>query len=271
MKALTPEQVEFYKDQGYLIIEDFLPRDELQRLLGALDRLVDEKARGMEKDGDGFNLQRTGNETDGNFMSGGNLVQPGLLRKIQSITKHSPEFAAFAESDKMLDVVEDLIGPDIYYHSSKLMFKPARHGTPKPWHQDYAYWASLKPEQVTCWIALDDATLENGCMQLIPGSHKWGLQKHEKQELQVLPEKLPLDRVKVAQMKAGSLLAFHVLTFHYSDANRSDKGRRALIVDYDPNCRPLRKGEPGDRLLRVAGRKPTPEEAEAAALEPAAN
>lgn len=265
MKTLTPEQMAFYDEQGYIIIEDFISKEEIAELLGALDRLVEEKAKGMTKDEAGFNLQTVheGGEQVNNF--GGKIVAPGLLRKIQGITKHSPEFAAFAEGDKLLDVVEDLIGPTFYHHSSKLMFKPARHGTNKPWHQDYAYWASTKPEQITCWMALDDATLENGCMQLIPGSHKWGLVEHVGHELQVSEENIPMDQVQVAEMKAGALLAFHVLTLHYSAPNTSEKGRRSLIVDYDPNPRLTPRGLAGDRLLRIDGRKPTGEEVEAAA------
>ncbi len=259
MKVLTAQQSEFYKEQGYVIIEDFLSPSELGHLRGALDRLVEEKAKNLDKDEGGFNLEKARTDSEANPFRGP-VLAPGLLRKIQEITKYSPEFLAFSESDKMLNLVEDLIGSNIYYHSSKIMFKPARHGGCKPWHQDYAYWASTKPEQVTCWIALDDATPENGCMQLIPGSHKGGLVKHTRSELQVDAKALPLEKVKVAPMKAGSLLAFHVLTFHYSGPNTSDKGRRALIVDYDPNRRPDKNGFAGDKLLRIQGRTPTPEE-----------
>lgn len=248
MKALTSEQCEFYKENGYLIIEDFLSKPEIDKLLSALDRVVAEKARGLAADNGDFNLEKT----SGGFH--GDVVAPGLLRKIQSIVDYSPEFAALCESDKLLNTVEDLIGPTLYYHSSKLMFKPARHGGIKPWHQDYAYWASTKPEQITCWLALDDATPENGCMQLIPGSHKYGLVKHVKEELQIDLRDVPAEKIKVAPMKAGSLLLFHVLTLHHSGPNRSDRGRRAFIVDYDPNKRPLNsKDLAGDRLLRLNG------------------
>jgi phytanoyl-CoA hydroxylase len=248
MKALTSEQCEFYKEIGYLIIEDFLSRPEIDGLLGALDRVVIEKARGLATDNGDFNLEKT----SGGFS--GDVIAPGLLRKIQSIVDYSPEFAALCESKKMLDAVEDLIGSTIYYHSSKLMFKPARHGGIKPWHQDYAYWASTKPEQITCWLALDDATPENGCMQLIPGSHKYGLVKHVHEELQIDLKNVPTEKIKVAPMKAGSLLLFHVLTLHHSGPNRSDKNRRAFIVDYDPNQRPANsKDLAGDRLLRLNG------------------
>lgn len=259
MKVLTKEQSEFYKDQGYLIIENFLKPAELQLLLGELDRLVEEKARNLSKDEGGFNLEKkqTGEEIN-SFR--GEPVGQGILRKIQEITAYSTVFRDFVHGAKMLDLVEDLIGNTIYYHSSKLMFKPAHHGAAKPWHQDYAYWASTQPEQVTCWMALDEATPENGCMQLIPGSHKWGLIKHYKEELQIDLKNVPQDKVKIAPMKPGSILVFHVLMLHYSAPNTSDKSRRALIADYDPNPRKSKLGFSEDLLLRLHGRKPTAEE-----------
>jgi phytanoyl-CoA hydroxylase len=251
MKFLTAEQRKFYDDNGYIIIEDFLKQGELATLLGKLDALVEEKARGLNNDAGDFNLEKKAGGIQGE------AIGAGILRKIQSIVDHCPAFAELAEFDRLLDLVEDLIGPTIYYHSSKLMFKPAKHGGIKPWHQDYAYWASTKPEQVTCWLALDNATLENGCMQLIPGSHKWGLVKHGQAELQIDLKNVPQEKVLVAPMKAGSLLCFHVLTLHYSGPNRSDKSRRAFIVDYDPNKRmDVKKGEfAGDRLLRENGKR----------------
>jgi phytanoyl-CoA hydroxylase len=251
MKFLTKEQRAFYDDQGYVIIEDFLNKTELGSLLGALDALVEEKARALDKDQGDFNLEKKTGHMQGE------AVGAGILRKIQSIVDHCPAFAELAQCQRLLDLVEDLIGPTIYYHSSKLMFKPAKHGGIKPWHQDYAYWASTKPEQVTCWLPLDDATPENGCMQLIPGSHKWGLIKHHQPEPQIDLKNVPQEKVLVAPMKAGSLLCFHVLTLHYSGPNRSDRSRRAFIVDYDPNKRPEGKNGQfaGDRLLRENGTK----------------
>jgi ectoine hydroxylase-related dioxygenase (phytanoyl-CoA dioxygenase family) len=260
MKYLTPDQKKFYDEQGYIIIEDFLNKKELNFLLTVLDKLVEEKARNLDQDAGGFNLEKVKTTEEVNNFKGP-IVAPGLLRKIQEITDYSPEFKEFVESDKMLNLVEDLVGPRLFYHSSKLMFKPAHHGQSKPWHQDYAYWASTAPEQVTCWMALDDATIENGCMQLIPGSHKWGLMKHIREELQIDLKNIPQEKVKIAPMKAGSILAFHVLTLHHSGPNNSDKSRRALIADYDPNPRPSKTGGfAGDRLLRIDGRKPTAEE-----------
>ncbi len=254
MNVISEEQSRFYKDQGYLIIEDFLSKSELAHLLSALDRVIEAKAKKLTKDSDGFNLEKKRTVKESPFE--GQAVGPGILRKIQGISRHSPEFEAFFESDKMLDLVEDLIGPTIYYHSSKLMFNPPKVGKGKPWHQDYAYWSSTEPAQVTVWVALDDATKENGCMQLIPESHKLGLLKHHRAELQVDDCDLPMEKVKFAEMKAGSLLAFHVLTFHKSEPNLSDKTRRAMIVDYDPNKRPVKYGHGGDKALRIDGVKP---------------
>ncbi|MBN8215672.1 MAG: phytanoyl-CoA dioxygenase family protein [Spirochaetes bacterium] len=255
MKRLTLEQKRRYEEEGYLIVEGFFPQELIQALCAELDRLSD-GARGLEGDAGGFNLQRP---AGGGIQEGAPLA-PGLLRKIQEIDRHSERFAALVEHPDLLDAVEDLIGPTLHYHSSKVMFKPARHGSAKPWHQDWAYWQGTRPEQVTCWLALDEATEENGCMQLVPGSHRGGFVPHvDPRELQIEAARVPGDRVRVAPMKPGSMLFFHVLTWHYSAPNRSDKSRRSFIVDYDPNGRGAGQGGlAGDRLLRGGAKVPEP-------------
>jgi len=95
----------------------------------------------------GYDVERLINDPQGRLA----------LRKIQGAYDSEPEFRRVCASERILDVVEDLIGPDIYYHSSKLMFKPARGGRRKPWHQDFAYWSMMNTNQVTVWMAVDPA------------------------------------------------------------------------------------------------------------------
>ncbi|HEY3234827.1 MAG TPA: phytanoyl-CoA dioxygenase family protein [Polyangiaceae bacterium] len=248
MKTLSGAQLDFYREQGYLVIQPFLSDSEVGRLKSAILRVASERADSTIDHG-GFNLERA-RDAEGDISSGV-PIQPGLLRKIQEVTECVPEVAEFCASDRALDLVEDLIGPDIYYHSSKVMFKPASHGSAKPWHQDHGYWSDTKPEQVTLWLALDDASPENGCVRLIPGSHRWGPIRHYKKELQVDEEGLPKAPMLVAAMRAGSLLAFHALTLHSSLPNRSDRSRWALLLTYDPNPRGAAQGFAGDRALRL--------------------
>lgn len=255
MKALSARQVAFYRENGYLVIENFLNKSELQVLNDELERLVAEKAGSLDRDDGDFNLEKKSGGIDGE------AVGTGILRKIQEITKYSAFFESFVASEKMLDPIEDLIGPNIYYHSSKIMFKPARHGGIKPWHQDYAYWMSTEPEQVTSWLAIDDATLDNGCIELIPGSHRLGLIPHHSEELQISLDNIPQDKILKVPVSAGTIIYFHVLTLHFSGPNRTDRSRRSLITDYDPHARRVEsKGFAGDKLLRSGGRKPTGQE-----------
>lgn len=128
--------------------------------------------------------------------------------------------------------MEDLMGPNIYYHSSKVMFKPPG-GSAKPWHQDAAYWRQFDPNQITVWIAMDNATQENGCIWAIPGSHKLGHIPHVKAELQVEESRIDLNDAVPVPVPAGGLLIFHSLVLHQSGKNDSDKTRWAIICDYD--------------------------------------
>jgi phytanoyl-CoA hydroxylase len=112
------------------------------------------------------------------------------------------------------------------------MFK-APGGVAKPWHQDAAYWRDYASNQITVWIAIDDASEENGCVWAIPGSHKLGLIPHVKKELQVEESKIDLSKAVPVPVPAGGLLIFHSLVLHMSQRNNSDKSRWAIICDYD--------------------------------------
>ena len=116
---------------------------------------------------------------------------------------------------------------------------PPTCGSPKPWHQDAAYWKNYEPNQVTIWMAIDDATEENGCVWAIPGSHKLGLVPHVKTELQVPESELDMTKAAPVPVKSGGLLIFHSLVLHMSKANTSDKPRCAIICDYDPAPNPV--------------------------------
>lgn len=228
MKYLTQEQYERFKQNGYLVIDDFLTPEETARTRNGIDKVCQEHAE-MTKDADGFNLEKVG----GNSMSAtGEAIKPGLFRKIQGAVAHIPEVADVFASGKMLNCMEDLMGPNIYYHSSKVMFKPPG-GSAKPWHQDAAYWRQFDPNQITVWIAMDNATEENGCIWAIPGSHKLGHIPHVKAELQVDESRIDLNDAVPVPVPAGGLLIFHSLVLHQSAKNDSDKTRWAIICDYD--------------------------------------
>jgi len=229
MKYLTPEQYDRFQQDGFLVIEEFLTPEEVEATRSDIARVCEEKAT-LTQDEDGFNLEKAGGES---LRAGAPALRPGLLRKIQGAAFQVPAVRDVFTSGKMLDCMEDLMGPNIYYHSSKVMFKPARGGSAKPWHQDAAYWRQYEPNQITIWIALHDATEENGCIWAIPGSHKLGLIPHVKAELQVEESRIDMDKATPVPVPAGGLLIFHSLVLHASQKNESEKPRWAIICDYD--------------------------------------
>jgi Protein involved in biosynthesis of mitomycin antibiotics/polyketide fumonisin len=126
-----------------------------------------------------------------------------------------------------------------FWHD-QLFWKPPKQGGVVAWHQDYSYWTRTRPvAHLTCWCALDDASVENGCLQYIPGSQRWGLLPKPviAGELQgirnFLDEKQQqqFDHPQFAPVKAGEAIFHHPLTLHGSGANTSTTPRRAFVIN----------------------------------------
>jgi ectoine hydroxylase-related dioxygenase (phytanoyl-CoA dioxygenase family) len=246
-KVLTLDQLRLYHDQGYLIVEGLFDANQIERIK-ALRFRAEKKA-----------MAQGGSFRDGKVEYQAEPVQSDptgkvfALRKVQEAFLGEPDFAEVTASERVLDIVEDLIGPEIYYFSSKLMFKPAHGGSRKPWHQDFAYWAETGTRQVTVWGAIDPATQKNGCIQVIPESHKKGLLKHHQWEDYMIDEDtVKDDKVVYAEMNSGDVLFFNVLTLHASDPNRSDQPRLSTIVDFDSEPGPPDKPFGSQVPLRTA-------------------
>lgn len=263
MKFLSDEQLERFQHDGYLVIENFLTPDEVQRTKADIQRVSDEVAD-LDSDRPGFNFERQ----HGAGFTDNVPIRKGVLRKIQGAVFFVPEVKNVFTSKKMLDCMEDLMDrhenyQGVYYHSSKVMFK-APGGVAKPWHQDAAYWRQFDPNQITVWIAIDDSSEENGCIWAVPGSHQLGHIPHVKAELQVEDSQIDLDQAVPVPVAPGGMLIFHSLVLHKSEKNESDKMRRAIICDYDclPNAAsdlgrggevPAQVREDGVWPLRTAG------------------
>jgi len=234
MKYLTPQQDERFQRDGFLVVESFLSGDEVRHVRQAIERVCTERVA-MTRDDAIFNLEKVG---DNPLDTTAPAVEAGRFRKITGAAFHVPAVRDVFTSKKMLDCMEDIMGPDLHYHSSKVMFKSAGGGAPKPWHQDAAYWKQFLPNQITVWIAIDDATEQNGCVWAVPGSHKLGLIPHVKAELQVEESRIDLKKAAPVPVRAGGLLIFHSLVLHMSKKNESNQPRWAIICDYDPEPNP---------------------------------
>jgi phytanoyl-CoA hydroxylase len=222
--VLTPGQIEQYQRDGYLVFEELLRPAEVAALLACLEDLVLERVPRPEA----VRMQIEPAVQRGEASASSPLA---ALRKVEGLVENVEAFAALARDPRLLDVMRDLVGPDIKLFRDALMMKPPRHGSAKPYHQDSAYWQIDPPDLISAWIALDDATLENGCMRVIPGSHKQGVREHRHlQDYQVDEATLDTSTEVAVPLNSGGCLFFHSLLLHATAPNHSPHARRSMII-----------------------------------------
>ena len=139
-------------------------------------------------------------------------------------------------------MAEQVLGGEVYHYHSKMIMKDAKVGGAWTWHQDYGYWYQngvLFPDLTSAFIAVDPATRENGCMQVIKGSHKLGRIEHiltDEQagaDLSRVEEVLKILPLEYIELEPGDVLYFHANLLHRSDRNNSDKPRWSMICCYN--------------------------------------
>jgi ectoine hydroxylase-related dioxygenase (phytanoyl-CoA dioxygenase family) len=220
MKLLTEEQLSDYERDGYIVVRNLFSEEEID-LLGQAARNDNEMDKSSSERDDGE----------------GNAVRLALWN-------HPGDgiYGMFSRCQKMVNRVEEILREEVYHYHSKMILKDAKVGGAWAWHQDYGYWYQngvLSPNLCSVMIAVDQATIENGCMQVIKGSHKLGRINHilsgdqAGADMERVEEaKKRLDLVHVT-MEPGDALFFHSNTLHASDANESDHPRWAMICCYN--------------------------------------
>ncbi|MFN0163643.1 MAG: phytanoyl-CoA dioxygenase family protein [Burkholderiales bacterium] len=151
-------------------------------------------------------------------------------------------FVDYAHNATILDMVEQLIGPDIALWNMSFFAKPAGNGKRTPWHQDGEYWPIRPLATCTVWLAVDDSTRENGCLRVIGGSHKTqALKAHRtvhaddvtlSQELE--PDTFDESQAADIVLKAGQMSLHDVYLLHGSEANTSPRSRRGMTMRFMP-------------------------------------
>ena len=224
MSTLVSRHKTQYEEEGYLVVEDLLTQQELQRLH---QRTIDIAEGRVDFPPELIELE-----------PGATQMNVETVRKINGCAESDPVFLAHAGNERILDLVASLIGPDIKLFGSQIFMKPPG-GVEKPYHQDSAYFFIEPMALVTCWAALDDVTLENGCMWVVPGSQRLGVLDHS-QSWQIgdrVDKRVPesaFDQQKEVPitMKAGSCSFHHSLMLHKSNSNQTQNPRRGAAVHY---------------------------------------
>ena len=262
MRGLNSEQIAFYKGHGYLLVEDVLPVEDLQPLISELNETVDQNVRKAKERGELAALfedelferrlarivEAVADPSDTSFTD---TLFDGLHGKLKT-----EGMFAVQTHPAILDIVESLIGPEILAHPQfnirpKL---PNQDTSVVPWHQDLGY---LQPDasetfMVNFWIPLVDATVENGCMEVIAGSHKVPLINHVtglgpgRNFKGIVDEALPDGEQVQCPVRLGSVLLIQHKTIHRSVPNRSDHIRWSMDIRYsDPRMPTGRDAVPG--------------------------
>jgi ectoine hydroxylase-related dioxygenase (phytanoyl-CoA dioxygenase family) len=250
---LTPQQIEQFGQKGYLKIAHRLITDDHLTLLRERYDALFAKKRGTS--GEGLrNLAVIGDsEQDETADRSEEMLQ------IMEMWHYDEVYRQLLYHEPLLDIAESLIGSNIQLFHDQALYKPARHGGEVPWHQDNGYWRCTPSNLVSIWMALDDADEENGCMNVIPGSHLESAPDHdravsEKGELPALLQaNVEENRAAPVPLKAGYAMVHHCLMLHQTNPNRSQRRRRAMVIHYMPTGTRNGKGEVMDDRLVLRG------------------
>ena len=221
---ITEEQVEFYEANGFVRLENVLTRDEVEELRSALHYAVeDQKKKATVPSG----------SEDKEYRK--------VFLQMVNLWEHYPEIKKYVFNQRVAESARQLSRSTYVrlWHDHALIKEP-EDSKPTAWHQDLPYWPMRETTALSCWMALGDVTVDNGCMHFIPGSHKFGrldaIDLINPQDLfKLVPDAKgqKFESVPVP-LKAGSCTFHNGLTFHYAGPNKTDKPRRAMVTIYMP-------------------------------------
>jgi phytanoyl-CoA hydroxylase len=224
MLKLTAEQLGQYNRNGFVNGGQLLTEDEVDTLRDELERVIAED-------------KKSGKSGALNVANVRTADTPVI--QVVNIWMGSDPFRDVMMRKELGKAARDLMeSQEVRIWHDQIQYKPSGNGGVNMWHQDWPYWPSLSaPEQVTAWIALDEVDLDNGCMSMVPGSHKWGNQIdfiHKLKDFESMPDEFDGHGLEVVAcpVKKGEVHFHHALTWHASHANTSGRSRRAIAFHY---------------------------------------
>ncbi len=222
---LSEDQVASFNEQGYLADIGMLNDAQIEVLRLELEELTD--------------ARHPGHRLFYEFHSNESHDPDKVLFHALGAWRIEPGFHDILWCPQFVMAASQLLGGPVRFWHDQLFCKPAKHGGVVAWHQDYSYWTRTEPmSHLTCWIALDDSTVENGCLYYVPGSHRWnllpitGLTGNMDEIMTVLsPEQKAGFHPIPIELKRGECTFHHPLMIHGSFENRLDRPRRATLIN----------------------------------------
>lgn len=244
---ISQTDVDFYKENGYLLVKGVFNQAEVEEMREAIESIILRAARAKK---------------DNNHAWQGDYLPPEQLRKLvlkgfHDVHYHDASFLRALAHPNMTAVLTKLIGPNVHLHHSKMLVKPPENGAAFPMHQDYPYFPHELHTMLAASVHLDRADEENGCLRVIPGSHKQGNLPHVGAHY-LNHKEFPISEGLACPADAGDVLFFNYLTIHGSDTNRSERTRRNVLFQYkDPSDMPTQNTHFDWGMgLMVAGHNP---------------
>ena len=230
---ITPEQIASYRKNGFIVFEEFLSPDELEEWRAAVDTAVAERKGNKLPGGTAVEGEGNKDQFDADYYG-------KVFEQMVNLWQTSARIKELILDPRIAKMAAELSGePGIRcWHDQALIKQP--WGNPTAFHLDTPYWSFSHPEALSIWIALDDATLENGCLFFIPGSHRktsfdiTPITKNMDAIFEVYPELVHSPSV-AAPMKAGSCSFHNGLCIHGAHANMTPGLRRAMTCAFMPD------------------------------------
>ena len=224
-RLLTPEQIAFFNENGYLAVDAVMPAAEIPSVRAIYDRLFDPERSGADADL---------HDLSGWREKGRKIALPQILQP----AKYAPELLETQLVANLKAMMVQLIGEGTKMVGDHAINKLPHSEVETPWHQDEAYWDPAKQyRSLSVWVPLQPATKVNGCMHFVPGSHRLEVIPHRPigdnpkvGGLEVVPGSFDLSKAVACELPAGGATFHRDRTLHYTPANHSDDFRRAYIV-----------------------------------------
>ncbi len=220
--TITADQVAFYRKNGYVALEGVFDQAAIDAMQKVTDGFIEQAKSATESD-------------DVLDLGPGHSAETPQLRRIRDPEKQHEVYAKAHTDPLLLEILAYLLGPDIRAHSTKLNLKEPGAPTAVEWHQDWAYGGSTNDDILTVGIALDDISVANGCLLVVPGSHKGKIWNHYQGEEFVGAVTDPAfdpSRAVPIELKAGGVSIHNIRLLHGSAPNSSSIPRRLLLLSY---------------------------------------
>ncbi len=229
--CFTPQAVSSFHKDGYIIQRGLVPEAYIHRILDVAKRDAGLHYGDIEYEAD---VQYPGAPTSVKAEGG------RTIRRLKQAFSRDPVFSQLVKEPFLLNRLRQLVGPQVVMplaHHNCIMTKHPKYSSDTGWHQDIRFWSFANSELVNAWVALGDETLTNGCLRLLPGTHRMKLQPGQLDEELFFRDDLEqnrdaLDAAVTAELRSGDVLFFHARCFHAATRNFSENTKYSAVFTF---------------------------------------